>query len=163
MSAWPTPDGSVSAERRNDSWGTVPNSLDGFPRTLEQAKALDEALSDATLDCVVYIKVGEDELVRRLSGRISCRKCGTPFQRDALDSTVECPACGGELYQRADDHPDVVRTRIQVQWPGLTQLTDYYSQQNKLVEVDGDQGVDRVSEESLRAISRYVPIPQAKP
>ena len=138
--------------------------LDGFPRTLEQAKALDEALSDATLDCAVYIKVGEDELVRRLGGRVSCRKCGTPFQRDALGSTAQCstaqcPVCGGELYQRADDHPDVVRTRIQVQWPGLSQLTDYYSQQDKLVEVDGEQGVDQVSEEALRAISRYVPIP----
>ena len=124
----------------------------------EQAKALDDALGDAPLDCVVYIKVGEAELVRRLSGRVSCRKCGTPFQRDALDSSVQCPVCGGELYQRADDQPDVVRTRIRVQWPGLTQLTDYYSQQDKLVEVDGEQGVDQVSEAALEAISRYAPI-----
>ena len=132
--------------------------LDGFPRTLEQAKALDEALGDTSLDCVVYIKVGEAELVRRLSGRLSCRKCGTLFQRDALDSSVQCPVCGGELYQRADDEPDVVRTRIQVQWPGVTQLTDYYSQQDKLVEVNGEQGVDQVSEEALKAICRYAPI-----
>ncbi len=132
--------------------------LDGFPRTLEQAEALDEALGDAPLDCAVYMKVGKEELVRRLSGRVSCRKCGSLFQRDALDSTVKCSVCGGELYQRADDKPDVVRTRIQVQWPGLTQLTDYYSQQDKLVEVDGEQGVDQVSKDVLEAISRHVPI-----
>jgi adenylate kinase len=132
--------------------------LDGFPRTLEQAKALDEALEDAPLDCAVYIKIGKDELVRRLSGRLSCRKCGALFQRDALDSTAQCPVCAGELYQRADDEPDVVRTRIQVQLPGLTQLTDYYSQQDNLVEVDGEQGVDQVSEAALEAISRYAPI-----
>lgn len=132
--------------------------LDGFPRTLEQARALDEALGDAPLECAVYIRVREAELVRRLSERVSCRKCGSPFQRAALDSLVQCPVCGGELYQRADDQPDVVRTRIQVQWPGLTQLTDYYSQQEKLVEVDGEQGVDQVSEDALKAISRYAPI-----
>ena len=133
--------------------------LDGFPRTLRQAQALDGALGGEPLDCAVYVKVDEDELVRRLSERVSCRECGAPYQRDLLDSTMRCPACGGELYQREDDRPEVVRNRIQVQWPELTRLVDYYAGQKKLVEINGEQEVDEVAKEVLGAISRYVAVP----
>ncbi|MBI2171225.1 MAG: adenylate kinase [Chloroflexi bacterium] len=129
--------------------------LDGFPRTLNQAKALERALGDAPVDRVLYIKVGEEELVRRLAGRISCRTCGTPYAQQMLaDDAKQCPRCGGELYQRADDQPEVVRRRLQVQWPEVQGLADFYGRQRKLVEIDGERPVEQVEEELVKAIDR---------
>lgn len=133
--------------------------LDGFPRTLEQAKALDRALGQEGIDHVYYIKVSGEELVRRLSGRVNCRQCGRPFQKDSLDSesTTRCSACGGELYQRPDDQPQAVRCRLQVQEPGLTELIDYYTGQGKLVEINGEQSVEDVGRETWETLKQYVP------
>ena len=135
--------------------------LDGFPRTLEQAIALDRALGEDRIDCVLYIKVGEEELVRRLSGRVSCRQCGRPYQWDSLpqEAATRCSACGGELYQRPDDQPQVVRHRLQVQWPELSRLLDYYAKQGKLAEVNGEQSVEEVGKETWEALSQWVPVP----
>ena len=135
--------------------------LDGFPRTLQQAMALDQALGEEGIDCALYIKVGEEELVRRLSGRVTCRQCGTPYQRDSLPSetATRCPACGGELYQRPDDQPQVVRHRLQVQWPELTRLVNHYANQAKLVEINGEQSIEGVGKEVLKALSQYAPVP----
>ncbi|MBI4202868.1 MAG: adenylate kinase [Chloroflexi bacterium] len=128
--------------------------LDGFPRTLAQAQALDAALDSGPVNRVLYIKVGEEELVRRLAGRISCRKCGTPYQLDLLPPNAsECPRCGGELYQRADDQPDVVRRRIQVQWPEIHGLANYYAGQKKLVEINGEQSVEQVGADLLKTVN----------
>jgi adenylate kinase len=129
--------------------------LDGFPRTLNQAKALEKALGKAAVDRVLYIKVGEEELVRRLAGRISCRTCGTPYTQEMLAANAKrCPRCGGELYQRADDRPEVVRRRLQVQWPEVRGLADYYGEQKKLVEIDGEKSVEQVEEDLVKAIGR---------
>ena len=131
--------------------------LDGFPRTLQQAEALDQALGKGSIDAALYVRVREEELVRRLSGRISCRQCGTPYQKEILESqgVTRCPSCGGELYQRADDAPDVVRRRLQVQRPEIMCLVDYYAGQEKLTEVEGEQSVEAVGQEVLKALSRY--------
>ncbi|MBI4201247.1 MAG: adenylate kinase [Chloroflexi bacterium] len=132
--------------------------LDGFPRTLAQAEALDRALRNKRIDRAVYIRVGEEELVRRLSGRINCRRCGTPYQRDSLPrGAVMCPNCGGELYQRPDDQPEVVRRRIRVQWPELSRLVEYYSNRSKLQEVNGEQSVELVRAAILKAIAQPAP------
>ena len=129
--------------------------LDGFPRTLQQAKALDQALADSGIDRTLYIKVGEEELVRRLSGRISCRQCGTPYQKEVLDSqgVTQCPSCGGELYQRPDDEPELVRRRLQVQRPEIINLVDHYTSQGTLIEIEGEQSVEAVAEETLRVFA----------
>ena len=133
--------------------------LDGFPRTMEQATALDRALGDQDVDCVLNIRVSQEELVRRLSGRLICRQCQTPYHQTNLPPRVEgrCDKCGGELYQRADDKPDVVQRRIQVQQGLLVALLDLYSKQGKLVEVDGEREIEKVSEQLLEAVSQCSP------
>jgi len=115
--------------------------LDGFPRNLRQAKALDSALAQQAraIDKVVYITVPEEELLRRLSGRWLCRHCQIPYH--ATDSPPKvrgkCDQCGGELYQRPDDTPQTVRERLRVYFAETTPLIDYYTQQGKLLEVNG--------------------------
>ncbi len=143
----------------NEEEGRESFILDGYPRTLEQATALDRALGQEGIDRAYHIKVGTEELVRRLSGRVNCRQCGRPFQQDslALESTTQCPACGGELYQRPDDQPQAVRRRLQVQEPGLTDLVDYYAGQGKLVEINGEQSVEDVGRETWEALQQCVP------
>ena len=134
--------------------------LDGFPRTLQQAMALEQAVGEESIERALYIMVGEDELVRRLSGRVSCQQCGMPYRRDSLpsDAATRCPSCGGELYQRPDDQPEVVRQRLQVQRPGLTQLLDHYAEHGKLVEINGEQSLEDVEKEMLAALARYASI-----
>ena len=133
--------------------------LDGFPRTMEQATALDRVLGEQGVDCVLNIRVTQEELVRRLSGRLICSQCQTPYHRTNLPPNVEgrCDRCGGELYQRADDQPEVVQRRLQVQQDLLAALLDYYSKQGKLVEVDGEQEINRVAEQMREAVAQYSP------
>jgi adenylate kinase len=128
--------------------------LDGFPRTIAQAEALDEALAEQghRISAVPYIAVPDDVLVERVSGRRLCRTCGEsyhvkfkPPRRPGL-----CDRDGGELYQRDDDKPETVRKRLKVYWEQTSPLIDYYGDQGVLVEVDGDQPIDAVTED-LRA------------
>ena len=132
--------------------------LDGFPRNVDQAKALDEALGreGKAIDSALYISVSVDELVRRLAGRWNCRGCGAVYhERNKPPQTSGvCDSCGGELYQREDDKPDVVRTRIDVNLKETEPLLDYYRRAGKLVEVDGERGVDDVTAELLAALGR---------
>lgn len=131
--------------------------LDGFPRTLQQAVALDRALQPGGISAALYVQVREEELVRRLSDRASCRQCGTPYQKSVLDAqgVTRCPSCGGELYQRDDDKPEVVRRRLQVQRPEIMRLVEHYAGQGKLTEIEGEQGIDAVAQDVEKAISRY--------
>ena len=123
--------------------------LDGFPRTLEQAKALDDALarSGQHIDVVPLLEVSREELIRRLAGRWLCRSCQAPFHeatRPPRRSGV-CDSCGGELYQRDDDRPDAVAKRLEVYGRQTQPLVDYYTEQGKLWHVNGEQGADRVA------------------
>jgi adenylate kinase len=142
-------------ERLNQSDAQEGFVLDGFPRTLEQARALDQALGSRLIDRSIYIRVGAEELVRRLAGRISCRKCGTPYQKSVLDSQGinACPSCGGPLYQRTDDEPKVVRRRLDVQTPEIELLIGYYNKQHMLVEINGEHAVETVAQDTIMAIS----------
>ena len=126
--------------------------LDGFPRTAPQAEALDGALGGQGIKKVLHVMVPEDELVRRLGGRYSCRSCQRPYTEEA--SGAPCPACGGELYQREDDKPEAVRNRLQVYGAQTFPLIDYYKGQGKLVEVNGLQDVEGVTRELLQALER---------
>ena len=130
--------------------------FDGFPRNLKQAEALDEALVEQgkAVDKVVYIKVSETELLERLSGRWICRQCQAPYH--ALNSPPKtpgkCDRCGGSLYQRADDTVETVRERLGVYFAQTAPLIDYYTRAGKLLEVDGEGGVDEVRERILALI-----------
>jgi adenylate kinase len=130
--------------------------LDGFPRTLEQAKALDQALDNKKLkiDRVFYINVSTEELVRRLSGRFICRQCQAPYHNVSSPPKEEgkCDKCGGELYQRADDTPETVRKRIDVYMKETSPLIDYYNNAKKLVEIDGEGDIDNISRNIIAAL-----------
>ncbi len=132
--------------------------LDGFPRNVDQARALDKALAsrDKTIDTALYINVSTDELVRRLAGRWNCRQCGAVYHEQSMppkESGV-CDRCRGDLYQRKDDRPDVVRTRLQVNLKETEPLLEYYRSDGKLIEVDGELQVEQVKEHLLRAMDR---------
>ena len=124
--------------------------LDGFPRTLEQARALDEALQKRgqAIDMALYIRVEPEELVRRLSGRLICRRCQTPYHRNTTPPQKEgvCDVCGGELYQREDDSTQAVRRRIQVYQDQTVPLVECYERQGKLRAVDGQQPIHQVTQ-----------------
>ncbi len=132
--------------------------FDGFPRNLEQAGALDTALAGQAkaIDRVIYIRVSEEELLKRLSGRWVCRNCQTPYHAVDSPPRVEgkCDKCGAELYQRPDDNLATVKQRLQVYFAQTAPLIDYYTRAGKLVEVDGEGGIDGVSSRIGLALHR---------
>ena len=125
--------------------------LDGFPRTVHQAEELDEMVS---VDRVVDVVVPEEELLRRLSGRWTCRDCHATYHEIAAPPRMagRCDRCGGELYQREDDAADAVRTRLRVYHERTAPLVAYYGDQGKLVSIDGVQPPERVTQALLDAI-----------
>lgn len=125
--------------------------LDGFPRTEPQAVALDGALRGQGIDRVLHVVVPEEELIRRLSGRYSCRSCMRPFSEEVMVAGT-CPACGGELYQREDDKPDAVKNRLLVYEEQTSMLIQYYRNQGKLVEINGLQNVEEVTSDLLKSL-----------
>jgi len=132
--------------------------LDGFPRNLKQAEALDGALAQQgkAIDEVVYIKVSEEELLRRISERWICLNCQTPYHSTNSPPQVwgKCDQCGGELYQRPDDTVQTVKKRLEVYFSETTPLIDYYTQAGKLVEVDGEGSVNEVERRIVEALSQ---------
>ena len=123
--------------------------LDGFPRNLHQARALEQALekNDKSLDVAVHIAVPDDELVRRLGGRWICRKCGAIYNENsnAPQERGKCDRCGGELYQRDDDKAETVKSRLAKQKPPPDMLA-HYRLRGKMREIDGMQPVDKVTD-----------------
>jgi len=130
--------------------------LDGFPRNREQAEALDKALAAQrrVVDKVVYIKVSEGELMKRLGGRWICRQCQTPYHITSSPPRVRgrCDKCGGELYQRPDDGEESIKKRLRVYLAETTPLIDYYTRAGKLLEVDGEGEVAEVARRITTAL-----------
>lgn len=130
--------------------------LDGFPRTIAQAEALESLLIDLgnELAVVPYIKVPEDVLLARLAGRWTCRKCGAMYHQlfSPPKRAGVCDKCGGQLYQRPDDTPETQRHRIEVYFDQTAPLIDYYRRKGLLVEVDGRPGIDEIQAELLGVI-----------
>ncbi|MBN1161192.1 MAG: adenylate kinase [Dehalococcoidales bacterium] len=130
--------------------------LDGFPRNIKQAKALDKALGQKSraIDKVVYIKVSEGELIKRLGGRWICRKCQAPYHEvDSPPKTAgKCDRCGGELYQRTDDKPATVKKRLKVYFEETAPLIKYYQGAGKLLEINGEGNVSDISQRILAAL-----------
>jgi len=130
--------------------------LDGFPRNLGQAEALDKALIEQskTIDKVIYIKVAEGDLLQRLSGRWICRKCQTPYHATITPPKVQgkCDRCSGELYQRPDDTVETVKERLKVYFSQTAPLIDYYTRSGKLIEVGGGGAAGEVSRRIIDAL-----------
>ena len=130
--------------------------LDGFPRTLAQARALDEALAGQrqAVDRALYIEVAEEELLRRLGGRWICRVCQAPYHELTAPPRVpgRCDKDGGELYQRADDSRETARRRLEVYFEQTAPLIDHYRQARKLVRVNGEGEIDAVRTRLLQAL-----------
>jgi adenylate kinase len=127
--------------------------FDGFPRTIEQARALDKMLASRgeAIDKAIYIAVPEKELLQRLSGRWICRKCQTPYHQVTSPPKVtgKCDKCGGDLYQRSDDTEETVRERLKVYFAQTTPVLDYYKAEGELVAMEGNRGIEEVSEKII--------------
>ena len=130
--------------------------LDGFPRTVAQADALQGTLAGLgrQLDHVISLTVDADELVERLTGRRTCRQCGRGFhvRFDPPTAADLCDACGGELYQRDDDREETIRKRLGVYGQQTSPLIDYYRRAGLLVELNGMQQIPVVQEQILAAL-----------
>jgi adenylate kinase len=130
--------------------------LDGFPRTVPQAEALDVSLTKRHkgVEAALYVGVGEQELLRRLSSRWVCRAAGHVYNAVSLPPKVPgvCDIDGSELYQREDDRPETVKARLAQQLPPMYEVVDYYTGRGILLAVDGEQAVADVTLALLRAI-----------
>ncbi|MDM5296740.1 adenylate kinase [Bacillus pumilus] len=122
--------------------------LDGFPRTVAQAEALEDILKDLgrTIDYVINIKVDKDALMERLTGRRICKNCGATYHLVFNPPAKEhvCDKCGGELYQRADDNAETVSTRLEVNLKQTEPLLNFYSEKGYLVNIDGGKHINDV-------------------
>ncbi len=123
--------------------------LDGFPRNLIQANALDKISSP---DKVINIKVDLSKIERRITGRRSCPKCNGSFHIDFIGDVEVCPDCGATLEIRKDDNSQTVKERLQVYKLQTEPLVEFYTKQNKLVNIDGDLSIDDVFEQIVKAL-----------
>ena len=132
--------------------------LDGFPRTLAQAEALDTLLTnmDSDLDAVLNISVPLERLIDRLTGRRMCRKCGTIYHLlyNAPEVVNVCDACGGDLYQRDDDKEETVKSRLAVYEAQTAPLIGYYEEKGLLHTINGDQPINAVLTELGAALGQ---------
>jgi len=133
--------------------------LDGFPRTTPQAVALDKLLADfgSGLDLVLELVVDDDEVIRRLSGRRTCRGCGKIWhvEFDAPSKEGLCDRCGAQLFQRDDDKAETVAERLLVYARDTAPLVDYYGAQGKLVGIDATGPVEDVTVRAIDALRSY--------
>jgi adenylate kinase len=130
--------------------------FDGFPRTVDQARGLERLLTERgeTLDQVLIIEVPEGEIVRRLSGRRVCKKCGKLYHISFDPSQQEgvCDACGGELVQRPDDQPETIANRLRVYADETAPVREYYAATTGVTAIDGDQPMGAVAEAIRREL-----------
>ena len=135
--------------------------LDGFPRTIVQAEAFEEALrrEGKAIAVVPYIKVSMEELLERLSGRWICRRCQAVYHMkyNPPKEDKKCDKCGGELYQREDDKPETARHRLEVYFRQTMPLINYYQEKGLLREIDGGKSIEEVHMELLKVINEAAP------
>jgi adenylate kinase len=134
--------------------------LDGFPRNLPQAETLKKMLAswDTRLDVVLELVVDDDEVVRRLSGRRTCRRCGRTWHLsfDPPGDPGICDDCGGELFQRDDDREETIRHRLEVYQQQTTPLVSFYADEGTLLGLDATGPVDEITERALIALRRFM-------
>ena len=134
--------------------------LDGFPRNVPQAETLKKMLSawDTRLDVVLELVVDDDEVVRRLSGRRTCRRCGRVWHAtfDPPSRPDICDDCGGELFQRDDDREETIRHRIEVYQQQTSPLISFYADEGILLGIDATGPVEEITERALSALRRFI-------
>jgi adenylate kinase len=132
--------------------------FDGFPRTRDQARALEAELeqSQRRIDQVLYLRVPEDVLLRRIAGRQTCKTCGSTYNVYYFPSIrpETCDECGGRLYQRSDDTMETARHRLEVYFAQTMPLIEYYRDRGTLVEIDGQREITLVTDAMLQAMAR---------
>jgi len=130
--------------------------LDGFPRTIPQAEALDKALTEMrqSIDYAINVEVPDENIVQRMSGRRACVNCGATYHIVYAPTKKEnvCDTCEGELILRDDDKPETVQKRLNVYHEQTQPLIDYYTKQDKLVEVDGTIDIEKVFEAIVKIL-----------
>lgn len=152
------PDGIVNdvvLERLNEKDCQKGFFLDGYPRTVEQAEALDKALSSSGKRVkVLSIELEDDEVLKRLSGRRICEKCGKEYNVFYVSPKVSgtCDVCRGRLIQRDDDNDETIRKRLEVYWAQTNPLIDYYKKRGILFTVNGKGSVAEISERLFKVI-----------
>lgn len=140
----------IDIVRERLSQNDFPNGfiLDGFPRTVVQARSLESLAKELgfTIDAIINLDVDFDKLIKRLSGRRVCRECGATYNLEFKPSKVAgvCDICGGELYQRIDESEEAVKIRLQTYLRQTKPLIDYYTMKGQLLNVNGDQSMDDV-------------------
>jgi adenylate kinase len=134
--------------------------LDGFPRNVPQAETLKKMLAewDTRLDIVLELVVDDDEVVRRLSGRRTCRRCGRIWHVvfDPPDRPGRCDDCGGELFQRDDDHEETIRHRLDVYQQQTRPLIAFYADEGTLLGIDATGPVEEITDRAMSALRRFV-------
>ena len=134
--------------------------LDGFPRNVPQAETLKKMLSawDTRLDVVLELVVDDDEVVRRLSGRRTCRRCGRVWHAtfDPPSQPGICDDCGGELFQRDDDREETIRHRLEVYQQQTSPLIAFYADEGILLGIDATGPVDEITDRALNALRRFM-------
>jgi len=146
-------------DRLSDPDANLGFLLDGFPRNVAQAFELDGIMNDlgSTLSVVLELAVDHDEVVRRLSGRRTCKKCGHVWHLEFDPPGVPdvCDKCGGQLFQRDDDLPETVRHRLDVYAEQTAPLVDFYATRHQLVRIDAIGNVEDVTERAIAALTEY--------
>jgi adenylate kinase len=134
--------------------------LDGFPRNVPQAETLKKMLSvmETRLDVVLELVVDDDEVVRRLSGRRTCRRCGRVWHVafDPPSQPGTCDDCGGELFQRDDDREETIRHRLEVYQQQTAPLVAFYADEGILLGIDATGPVDEITDRALAALRRFI-------
>lgn len=132
--------------------------LDGFPRTIAQAEALDSMLGELGLsvDYVINVEVPEEEILKRLTGRRTCKNCQAMYHIVFNPPKVEgvCDRCGGELYQRDDDKEETIKSRLEVYKRQTAPLIEYYGAKGKLVNIDGTKSIDDIFTDIVSVLER---------
>jgi adenylate kinase len=133
--------------------------LDSYPLSMGQAKALNEILVSYNLpeNFVVYLDVSADSVVGRIKTRLICSKCSAVFlPADAAFSAKKCDKCGGDLMERADDKPEVVRRRIEEYKSRMADLKEYYQKKNRLIIINGEPSIEEIHRDVVRKIEEFV-------
>lgn len=146
----------IVEDRLNESDTAKGFLLDGFPRTVFQAEELDKVLNKKSeiMTAVINIQVDPEILVRRAVGRRICKSCGQTYHVEFNAPKVEgvCDKCDGELYQRSDDNESTVKNRIDVYINETSPLIDFYTKQNKIINIDGDQPIQDVFGDIVKSL-----------
>ncbi|NUM34070.1 MAG: adenylate kinase [Candidatus Brocadiae bacterium] len=133
--------------------------LDGFPRTIQQAQALEKAMQEKNwrLDYVIYYKLEDALAIERIAGRRVCKKCNSIYHIKYNPPKQEniCDSCNGELFQRSDDKEDVMKTRLSAYYEKTMPLLSYYKGKGILIEINANNTIEKVSEETLKYLKIF--------